>query len=81
MRCKNCGGRMYHYITDITGRRYYRCHQGLTTHDPLYPQQTDGIYLCGQVKDQDGKVVPLGTLLSYWSVDRKKVMTAKVGES
>jgi len=78
MRCKSCGGLLYHWLTAIGSMRYYRCHQGLTTHDPLYPHRTHGINLCGQVQDQDGKVIPIGTLLAYWSDG--KVKTVKVRE-
>jgi len=78
MRCKNCGGLLHHWLTAIGGMRYYRCYQGLTTHDPLYPYRTHGINLCGQVQGQDGKVIPIGTPLAYWSDG--KVKTVEVRE-
>jgi len=79
MRCKRCGGILQHWLTTTDDSRYYRCHQGLTTHDPLYPHRTHSINLCGQVQDKDGKVIPIGTPLMYWS-DGKANLIKVMGE-
>ena len=77
MRCTNCGGMMSHFLIAEGRRNFYRCTTGLTGFQKTGNRKPD-IYLCNTVQDEQGKVIPIGTILAYMSEGRAELF--RVGD-
>ena len=58
-RCPKCGGVAKHLVTDVWGRNYYHCNNGLTslTNREGEITRSGNIIACDTVIDDKGKLV------------------------
>ena len=54
IRCKKCGGVLYHFATDIFGRNFYKCHTLLTAF--VLDSRVSHMIPCDAVHNQYGVI-------------------------
>ena len=74
MRCKKCGGIMKWLVTLQGGERLYRCTTGLT-HLNKDGSRGSIMVACGNVQDNEHRIIKQGTHVAYVSDNKLQVMT------